>query len=368
MSELRESFGCINIGVFSRVVLVLDASQSARLVQAEICRLAEELVDQLPATTGTEIYFLGNGTRYSSKHLSQRGTGWFDENRSRASLVTPIFEQLGDFGTLKVMVIGSGVLFDLEDWEDSPLASCTTLVSVGESLASTDSSFEHLTCPDVAACLERLNNPVTCVEIGGEGFMPLEWENEEYKLESRNDSYRLVARQQTRYDVSLRFLATSDAMVEATVTYASGNSAAIPVVPVAESLTSKKRPEGPLSQVDTEVLGCAVRRQSFTCPHCGGRHPWNTLFCRHARGFSEIVYPSLQEVRGFVRLLFAGDSATFRSLREDVLRLQADLVAVRDSQHCTLVRFDPRSATWRCTTDTFAPYHQLEDGSYAILL
>ncbi len=198
--------------------------------------------------------------------------------------------------------------------------------------------------------------------------MPLTWDNTEYRLEPYGDGFRFMAQQLRCYDVTLCFLALSDAMIEAVVTYASASTAVIPVTSTSEAITRGDGQDRPLSPTEREILSSALRQQPFTCPHCRGTHPWNTLFCKYGRGFAEIVYPSLQGMTGFVQLSFARDSARFRPLDKDVLRLQDDLVAIRNGRRCTLARFERASLTWQCTTEVLAPYHQLEDGSYAILL
>jgi hypothetical protein len=79
-----------------------------------------------------------------------------------ARLLTPVLETFNHSDSSTIVVIGSGRIFDLDDWADPSLAQCLLLVSLGESLQETPGSVEEMTHPTPQELQMRLDDPNHC--------------------------------------------------------------------------------------------------------------------------------------------------------------------------------------------------------------
>jgi len=368
MSKLLEQWGCLNMGTLKHVIVILDASESAQAFHTQIDLLAQHIIDQLPAEIDIEVYFLGNPTPYSVRQLDRLGPKWFKENGNRASLVTPVFEQLQFSCGHTIVVIGSGTLFDLEDWEDTPFEKCVMLVSLHEPMANAQSPFLQYDYSEVETILQKLYDYVTTVEITCKGWMPTWWDQPGYHLKQDETGVSLVGENLENYDITLRFLSPPGAFPDATFSRQSGFQDGIPLVPLENACTMARQSQGCLTAHETETLTRAASRQAFSCPHCNQVHAWDTLFCQNGRGFAEPVYPSLRNHSGFVLLWHEKGQVKFQGLTGEVLPVAPDLVAVCKKNAGVLMRYDREQACWMNTAELLTPYHPIEGADYALVI
>ena len=202
---LHQRTATLTLAGAGQVVLVLDASQSAEPLQNQIAWLAGQLLSQLPGGSCPRLYFLGNSEPYAASQLGARAASWFEENRPRASLMTPVLEAPDLDRGATIVVIGSGTVFDLEDWADTPLSEHLLMVSVGESLQAQARRVREVGNPDPAQLVEMVHDPVVKVTVSGEGFMPTWWDNPGYKLQLSDGQAVLVGSRLDRFDVTLRY-------------------------------------------------------------------------------------------------------------------------------------------------------------------
>ena len=276
--KLYETTAALQKTPFEKVCFILDASESAAQHQSTIIELVRELLSALPVSVERSIYFLGNAYPYAPHRFASQATQWFIENRSRASLVTPIWERL-EQKDATIVIIGAGRIFDLADWAGTSAAQRTILVTVGESLQGGAYIAEEIEQPTAQQLLRRLHDPVTRIEISGHGFMPTWWDNTGYQLELGQGEALLWAERLQAYALALRFFALPDGHVQAMMIHASGKQTVEPLTRTT-SPTLVDPEEAWLEGKEANLFYCAIQRKPFTCLHCGKQHAWNTLLCR----------------------------------------------------------------------------------------
>lgn len=367
--ELRESDAVLKWSGPGRAILILDASESAAPQQEAIIALTQAVLSTLPAGMDCALYFLGNPAPYPPSNLAGRAGRWFQENRGRASLVTPVWEALPLAEPAKIVIIGAGPIFDLEDWQGTPLAQRLLLVNMGESLQGKHPLAEEVVAPTASDLGRRLYDPVVRVEISGPGFMPTWWDNAAYRLEMTAGEARLVAEGAGDTSLTMHYLCTAAGEAQAVVTRAGGEQAVVPLEPAG----APTPPEGTRSDLRPEevtILHQVIQGRPFTCLRCGRQHAWDTTRCLEGTCIlGEIVYPSLQaqQALGWIVFRLHGEAASFETHPCSVLRLGAAEVAVREVQRTVRYRYDPGKETWRAE-GRMVPYYPIGEDAYALLL
>lgn len=352
-----------------RVALVLDASESAARDQQRVLSLATDLLSALPASVERLLFFLGNPTPYSADLLAARGSQWCAENRNRASLVTPIFERLSRDAGTAVLLIGAGPVYDLEDWQDTPLAQRLLLAAVGESLQDGARVGEEITDPIAQELLYRFHDPITSVRFTGPGFMPLFWNNPDYRVAVTEGAVSLTGERLADFTIGFRCLLEAGGAVQAMAGRASSRETPLALLPV-DTAPFPPCPTGQLTPTETAIFRHAAAHEAFTCPSCGKEHGWATLVCyAGASILGDPVYPSLAgQQTGFVLLRTRPDAIWYQVQPFGILRLGGGRVAVKEGQRAVVYAFDEPSSRWQKTAETLPAYHPVGEGTYAILL
>jgi hypothetical protein len=368
--NLTEQWAALPAGGFASMALVLDASQSAAACQQETIDLASRLLAGLPARVERSLYFLGNPRPYPASQFSARAVQWFAENRGRASLIGPVFETFDPRVHSNVVVIGSGRVFDLDDWSGVAFWSDMTLVSMGETLQSSAAGATELFSPSPGELVQRVYDPVIRVEISGPGFLPTSWDNPKYVIEEGPDGWRLACERAEEYTVVLRCFIHQDGVAEVVARHASGRETAADLAP-AEAPAQEAAPRARLTPEEAAVFRTAAAHAPFRCPRCANQHPWDTLRCRK-RGsiLGEPVYPTLEErqARGFVLFHVADDAVEFEERSGAVLRLDSGKVAIERGGRAEVHAFSQKTGAWAAEGRVLQPYEAIGSGVYAICL
>ena len=367
--SLTEQWAALPAGGFSSMALVLDASQSAAACQQETIDLASRLLAGLPARVERSLYFLGNSRPYPASQFPARAVQWFAENRGRASLAGPVFETIDPRAHVNAVVIGSGRVFDLDDWSGAAFWSGMTLVSMGDPL-QTAAGLPELFSPTPSELLQRVYDPVVRVEISGPGFLPTSWDNPNYAIDQGPDGWRLVCERAEEYAVGLRCFIRQDGVVEVAARHASGRETAADLAP-AQAPAREAAIRARLTPEEAAVFQTAAAHAPFHCPRCGNQHPWDTLRCRK-RGsiLGEPVYPTLEarHARGFVLFHVAGDAVEFEERSGAVLRLDFGKVAIERGGRAEVYAFSQKTGAWAAEGCVLQPYEAIGSGVNAICL
>lgn len=139
-----------------RIVVVADASDSAVSHWSQIAFTVGAL---LPALS--EIYVLGCEERLAPEYFAE-GTANFPYRQARhCSLIAPILEDLNRRyrPADALIVVGSGEVWDLADWVESPMVGQWLMLRVGpDSLQGGDLAIPEYTAGELEAALIRLRS------------------------------------------------------------------------------------------------------------------------------------------------------------------------------------------------------------------
>jgi len=347
------------------LILLLDASESAAPQRGAIIRLCLETLAELPTDVRVRLYFLGNPQAYSAHDLDTQAPAWFEDNALRASLISPVLETLSPLEEAPLVVLGDGLIYDLDDWRDSPFWRWLRLVNFGASLQPAGAKLPELTTPTAQMLRQSLYDPVTAIELRGPGFLPLTWDSPAYRRVEDQGTFVLRGEHPPTAALTVRCLLCRDANLHVERHHATGRVSRreASLLPVAS------RPaDGRLTPEEVAILDRACRRRDFTCPYCGATHAWDTLRCRAGRAIiAQPVFSSLSNQRGFVQFCHDAEGADYRLIGE-ALPLGNGLAALQEDTHARLVRFDPVSARWLPETGEFSPYQFLGMNCYGLLL
>jgi predicted RNA-binding Zn-ribbon protein involved in translation (DUF1610 family) len=405
--KLQPIWARLPIDSAMRVVLVIDASESAEDQRTRIADFVRHLLGLMPAACQPELYFLGNPDAYPADLFAARAHQWFAENCRRASLISPLMAAWGERCVQRIVVVGSGPIYDLDDWRNSPLASRLLLVSLGDSLRGCEkmglaptgngenpgrtevakvpvSNFsqplrgpaqvgDELSTSDAQHVLPMLYDPVATVSVTGTGFMPTWWDNPAYRLRIADGRAELLGSARENLRLTLSALIADPATLEATITRTSGHATQHPLESCAPDAEAEQN-HGTLTRAEIRTLRAARRKLPFECPICGRQEAWNVVRCKQ-RGqiLGEPVYPSVtassgaQHPRGFVIFQRLCREIGFRIHPVPVLRIGPQRVAVANSGVC-LVEYDARTQHWNDLPDPFQQYQEMNSHACAIYL
>lgn len=353
------------------VALVLDASESAHARWQAILVLALGVLDSLPASADAEVYFLGNPKPYSVADLRVNAAACFEENRQRASLIAPVWAGTRPGGGRTWAVIGSGPVFDLEDWIEHVPGCRLVLASVGEPLHAGGAAATETADPDAAELLALLHDPVSQITVSGPGFMPLKWKGAAFRLavEEGGAGIALQTDKVPEGTVGLTYLIAREGKATARLRHASGKTTETPLE-VLPPLRGAGPAFAPLPGDEAERCRAAMAREDFNCACCGGRHAWHVLRCDDDPQslLGAPIYPSLESREGIVILRADADGVLCSAEGLAALKLPDGRVALREGGRAALWEYDENRALWRRTGQALEPCHPIGGGEYAIVI
>ena len=360
---MTERWVKFNAELASEVVFVLDASESAAGSWAEISRVTGELLNSLPLGSHERLFFLGNPVPYSTRHFEAEVGCWYQANQCRASLIGSVFRQLEGEPDTRVVVLGSGRIFDLADWESSPLLEHVLFVRCGHQPLTGQPGCEHQ--PVVQSLQRQLDNPSVRVEISAGDAMPFYWDNPAYQW----DGARLVAQKTDDWAVHIGFLSGSGAKPQARAIRRDGDGQTLSLQDTDPAWSPNEWHA--LTQAETDLFRQA-RRGRYQCPICPRAHTADTLRCEEGRLLGTPIYPTLANQQGFILLREDDSGVVFCRLKCPALALGGGAIAIQSGGAATVYQFDPATGTWAKGRGPFQPYGLVKSSdnqeSYAIVL
>ncbi|MFQ6071912.1 MAG: hypothetical protein ACE5KT_04320 [Methanosarcinales archaeon] len=359
---LKEGSANINLAKSDSIVIIVDASQSAQEYWEEILNITLPLLENLPADVERQLYFLSNAKKYNWSRLSYESKVWQKENILRGSFITPIFEKILEEDISKILVIGSGKIFDLEDWQESRLIDKLILINMGESSLQGEESFtQELRKPVPSDLLSILHSPIYEVEIKGEGFMPYFWDNAGYKLMLEEGKAILKGSELEDFSLSIAFfgervkakIVRTDGSEEISVEYS--------------DIEIMEQEWMPLTMVEEgKVFQDAINNKNINCPICKKEHKPQTLICTSGEGIlGRCVYPSLEDKTGFVIFKELPEGIVFKHHHVKVIRVKEGLVAIATGTKADIYEYTKKK--W-IKKERIKQYYLLEDNEYLVVI
>ena len=339
-----------------RSALILDVSQSAKPYWPVIRSLTEGVLETLDADDCPKIYFLGNPQPFPAEEFAANSESWHSANAGRASIISPIFEELASGADRAVAVVGSGRIFDLSDWHDQLIAQHAIWCRYGPA-ALTDGAFpeEAYTVEQLA---ERLNNPAVRVEISGPGAMPFFWDDPGFRWQRG-----LLAGTKTRGSLLLGLLSPEPDQLRARMVLANGSEQILPLEPAEAPAPPEWRE---LPSREDNLLRQALRQGRYTCLACQQAHPAGQWHCTNPAAAPN--FPSLtKSAGGFAVVDTSAWQTCIRLYPCAAFQLKPDTVAMNTGDGgAEIIRFDGKS--WRAGGERLGQVHLLEERRYVLVL
>jgi hypothetical protein len=362
----------LRLDVSPSVVFVLDASESCRAQQGQIVSLVQQVLTRLPVELESLIYFLGNSQRYPSADFETYASRWFEENQARGSVIGPVINSLVPTDYDSIVIVGSGTIYDLEDWLDEETSVKVLLVPLAEPVYRTDAGLT--TCDaDPGQVAAALHDPPTEARVFGRGFMPLWWSNAGYGLQLEDGTAALAAHDITDYAIQLRCFVGDGTDLQCAATHASGKNVEHRFEEV--SLAESNTPSGAyLDAKEVQAFRRASEKEDILCPVCGSTHSWRALQCVQDGGYSILgtsIYRTLTDnkIAGLVVFTPRADGSVYcHRYDSPVLRIAAGSIVLQHGAELSLWQWADDSRSWRCVETSLEPYHRLADGSYVVVL
>jgi len=261
------------------VVPVLEPSEDK---WGAILRVLMDIIDVLPGRI-RRLYFLGRNKRYPVRtgvDIKRDGPGWLRENTSRPLLINPVLEDLGgeDFNGI-VLLFSSRLPVDMEDWAGTDVTDRIIFVNTGDGEIGGGYSVVDLSDVPVQISSLTKNDPVE-VFVSGNGFAPVYHSIEPCRPSSVIfDNGRFVLKIEPSSEnlrIHLAAVCSKGSYPELNLKRQKG--------------TIDKRefkPEKPWfrekwNKIPDHLRGIiesCINAEQFVCPHCGGKHNFDTLTC-----------------------------------------------------------------------------------------
>ena len=346
------------------IVFILDASDSGQPYWEEILNFVYKLFDFFPKSVQIKIYFLGNPSPYTFAEIRENYAAILEKNKGRASLITPIFEQLESEDISTIVVLAAGRIFDLEDWQHTQLLEKALFVNFGNQTITSEICEEWL--PSIDHLKSKLYNPIQKVELSGKGIMPIYWDNPAYYLQGTS----LIAEHAKSYAVHVGFLSAGTQEPEVVATLEDGTKRILKLKKSneASSLEQWRR----LSDNESKIVGQCLTEGSYRCPVCQNEHKASQLKCKKDRRkqMGTTIFNSFENTHGFVLLRVNSEYIDYWCQPTIVLQITANEVAVKDGEYpiAYIYRFNPDSGEWYNTGKQMQQYTPIGENIYAIIL
>jgi len=334
---LPEGIGQMTVNTSEDLAIVIDASESALKDSDVILKIATQLFDRLPSGINKRLFFLSNSQPYDYKKLAQSYKSWYRENSMRGSFISPILEHLEP---CKVIVIGSGPIYDLQDWTNYAHTPNLFFVMTTESLRGNISIGREVQRDQLFDLISDLNTPVSTVEISGAYFMPYYWSNPGYKL-ILSEVNCLQGSNLENYSISVAYFGS-----EVTAKHKGGLNEGVEYLTELEHCEMLQWFE--LKKEEVAILKNAIQGHSYDCLYGNHRHNADELIC-DGDGTSILgkpVYQSLNNKKGFVLMRCTESSAKYYWHPNPVIRLDIGLVAHAQGGQAFLYGYDPDKKRW----------------------
>jgi hypothetical protein len=351
------------------VAVVVDASDSAEKNWPIIVELTKKIFLKTPAEVQKKLFFLCNPLEYDYKKFEENAGKWWKQNSKKGSFITPVLNQIQSG---KIVIIGSGRIFDLEDWTTSELSKKITFVKLDESMRGDLDIGTEIEGDAFDGQLLNLHNRILSVKISGDGFLPYYWDNTAYAISSEGDVALTSSKAQ---NFSIRIAAFGD-NISATLEKVEGTEC-IPLNPV------NTKPPGiidiiekdgtdwiKLEKDENETFKNHINSEEICCPVCGSKIQ-KLLKCSnldtHGTLLGWSIYRSLKKIKGFIIFKDSADGVYYKQYPSEIIKLADETIAKNKKSKAVICRYDLCTKKW-IEQEDLRLYYPLKEGYYVSVI
>lgn len=362
---MDEHFIELNSPESETIVVVLDASESAENDRPTIVEFAKKIFQRTPAEVKKRLFFLSNPQEYDIDKFEENIPKWLKQNSKRGSFITPILSQIKN---AKIIIIGSGIIYDLEDWTTNEISKKLIFVKTSESMRGDLEIGIEIDRDSFDGQLSRIHNRILSVKISGNGFVPYYWDNPDYSIPDEGDIV-LEASKSDNFSVKIAAFGEN---IKASVVKVEGTEN-IPMIATLKpeqfdiihlienyGINWEKLENGEETTFKEHISSGKI-----VCPKC--KNPISgALRCNnseHGNLLGRPIYESLKKCRGFIIFKEGPEGVYYKQYASKVIKIGNISIARNKRNKAVISRYDYQSKKWVDLED-LPTYFQLKEGYY----
>ncbi len=346
---------------FETIAVILDASESAENDWAKIVDFAKKIFQKTPAEIKKRLFFLGNPEEYDIEDFEENVGLWRKQNNKRGSFISPVLKNINN---AKIVIIGSGIIYDLEDWLENHKFTKILLVKMSESMRGTQEIGTEIDKDSFDG--HQLANPIQTIQIEGDDFMPYYWDNPGYSP-ILDGEVTLKSSNLKNYSINLAAFGEN---IKVKIIKNEGKekipltSVEIPSTTIIKLIENNEKSWEKLNADEEKIFKEHTSADVIKCPTCGCVIS-GPLRCHNEKGsiLGKPIYSSLKEIRGFVIFKDLPEGIYYKQYNPEIIKIDENSVAINKKAKAVIYRYHPNKKKWVQDED-LKPYHPLKGGYY----
>ncbi len=358
---MEEHFFSFESPEFETIVVILDASESAENDWSTIVDQAKKLFQKLPAEVEKKLFFMSNSQEYDIEKFEDNVGLWRKQNSKRGSFISPILKKIKNG---KIVIFGSGIIYDLDDWAENDISKKMLFVKIGDSMRGTQEIITEIDKDSFDG--HQLANPIQAIQIEGDDFMPYYWDNLGYSATLDGDVI-LKSSNLKNYSINIAAFGKN---IKAKITKNEGKekisfSPGSHSTDIIELIENSENSWKKLHDDEEVLFREHIIAEVIKCPFCGQMLN-GPLRCYNEKGslLGKSVYKSLKEIKGFVIFKELPEGIYYKQYNPEIIKIDENSVAINKKAKAVIYRFESLKKKWVPIED-LKPYHPLKGGYYA---
>ncbi len=351
-SIMEKQYAKFNISSSGKVVIILDAGESAGKYWDRIVEIGRDIGFRISAEIRKEYYVLGNSIPFPEGAF-EFPAGIKRENEHRGSFISPVLEGIRGV-TDRIVVVGNGVIYDLEDWAGEGFDDNFLFINVGDVPLCSFRMGESVGDREYVSYINEMRKKIKKVIIHGKSFMPFFWNNRAYRLTFRSGKAFLEAEFTEDFSVNLGYMGENTGAI---LFYEDGNE--IPLQPASGDPPGEKWLS--LTTDEADLFRKASLSSEFLCPHCDEMHDSNETRCPNVGILGKALYESLEGTDGMVIFRESGNKVFYLSYGAGACYAGDNRVAAGTGGNARFYEYDMERGEWR-EAGVVEPYYEITPG------
>lgn len=341
----------------SDVLLVLEATRPDAGGTNVIRDLATSLIQSLPQSVDAHVAFLGSADIYPLSHVSPQLQQMWSQHQGYLRVLAPVAEEATNriSQSPQMIVLASGSIHDIADWEEQSLLENARFFRCGNASPTLNRFREEQ--PRLELILNYLDNPITDIEILGEGQLPVWWDENTFDW----DKGQLLSKDNLSSlpeSSTFAFVGPERHAPSARITYRDGRQSCQPLQPTVP--TPSRIDWSVLPAQESALVRQCISDGRYSCPHCKRTHRAAELVCDQGHGLGTPVLESVPSQQRTIVLRERNDGFEWRPLGlHGFLASSGSFITAGKERG--FYRFE--AGEWRRENSDKPVFHLLEGGS-----
>jgi len=336
---MKKHFSNLVISSYSKVIIILDASDSADEYWDKIIVIARAIINRFEASLKKEFFILGNSKSFREDQLDFP-SGLKKENRYRGSFISPIMEKIeGPVG--RIIIIGAGPIYDIEDWIEENYRDQFLFINLGEEPLCGESMGESTDDTEYVSYINEIRRLIEKVRITGVDFMPFYWDNQNFRIIFEEGKAVLEAERTENFNVRIGYFGDK---TTAEIHFIDGG---INKVLLTEDRDAIKEKWVPLLPGEADLYREVLKGKDYDCPLCDETHSRQEIRCPNVGILGRLIYESFEGKGGILIFRDTGDRIEYLDQGGNAALVSEARVAAGSGGTAHIFEFDSKRRQWK---------------------